>query len=97
MKELIVLSLNKSNYTLGQDNIKLTEITILHDKLKLKEGTKIYMHEELLDNNYVEYSPHYYFGDINAVYGRNVQSANDIDVIMIVLKNEKIFLKRFYG
>ncbi len=97
MKELIVLNFDGYKYALGSQNQKQIEITLLCEGLKLETGTKVFLHEELLDKNYAEYNPHYYFGDIKEVYGRNISSAKDVDVIIIEKNNEKIFLKRFYG
>ena len=97
MKELIVLNFDGYKYALGSQNQKQIDITLLCEGLNLKTGTKVYIHQELLDKSYDEYNTHYYFGDIRKVYGRNISSANDVDVIMIEKNNEKIFLKRFYG
>ena len=97
MKELAVLNFDGYKYALGSSHKKLTEITILCKDLKLEVGTKVYIHKELLDKNYSEYNTHYYFGDTQEVYGRTVASLKDIDIIMIDIGKQKIFLKRLFG
>lgn len=67
MTELTILKREDNRYTLLSKDNRQTTITLLCDNLTLSPKCKIFMHNELLDENYVEFSPHYYFGDINEV------------------------------
>jgi hypothetical protein len=69
----------------------------LCDIPQLPLGTAVYMHHELLNKKYREYSNHYYFGDLSSIYGRTVSSPDNVDCLTLEVGNEKIFLKRFYG
>ena len=63
----------------------------------IQVGATIAMHEELVDPNHSGYKTEYYFGAMDEKYGRNITNKDDLDVIIIRVGNEKIYLKRFYG
>ena len=37
------------------------------------------------------------FGPILGKYGRNIENENNPDIMVLVIDNSKIFLKRYYG
>ena len=100
MVKLTVVNISKWQYTLknvetNQEYVKALEFHGLKKPLKI--GDQIIMHKELLDPEYHEYSNQYAFGPVDEVYGREVSSSADTDVIGIKQGNDIISLKRFYG
>ena len=63
------------------------------DKLP-KVGDKINMHKNMVNNldNYL-----YSFGNIDGIYGKKIDNLLDEDIIVLLIDNKKIYLKRFYG
>ena len=57
-------------------------------------GDKINIHKNMVNNlnNYL-----YSFGSVDATYGKNVDDLLDEDIIVLLMNNKKIYLKRFYG
>ena len=96
----IVQNIDGFTYTLKNENsgeIQKINITFLKFDKKVKKGDFIFMHSQLFDQSYYEYSPHYYFGPINESYGREIKSPEDIDYMAVKIDNQKYDLKRFYG
>ena len=100
MEKLKITNIQNNTYTLENEQTYLTykfELKFFDLPNQLKVGDIIGMHKQLLNPNYVEYSTIYYFGSLDAPYGRKVKSKEDIDVIGIKTNCETIFLKRFFG
>ena len=100
MRELQVYGIDKNNYLLIDKESKKEyhfDLYFFDLKDKVTVGDSIVFNEKLLDNNYLEYSEEYYFGSIDDIYGREINSLQDIDLIAIKKGDRKIFLKRFYG
>ncbi len=59
-----------------------------------KVGDKINMHKNMVNNldNYL-----YSFGNVDAIYGKKIDNLLDEDIIVLLIDNKKIYLKRFYG
>lgn len=59
-----------------------------------KVGDKINMHKNMVNNldNYL-----YVFGSVDGLYGKKIDNLLDEDVIVLLIDNKKIYLKRFYG
>ena len=100
MVKLQVLNVSDKTYTLL--NIKTGQtykfnLNFYGLKKLPQAGDFLNFSNELLDKNYIEYSESYQFGPITEVYGREVTSSEDIDVIELDLDDEKIYLKRFFG
>lgn len=57
-------------------------------------GDKINMHKNMINNldNYL-----YVFGSVDGLYGKKIDNLLDEDVIVLLIDNKKIYLKRFYG
>lgn len=99
MIRLKIININKKLYTLEDENGNKYEILLdfLDISTKLCEGDTIYINEQLLDDNYVGYSDFYAFGHLDNGYGKENISLEDEDVIILLVGNEKIYLKRLYG
>lgn len=100
MAKLQIIGINNEKYSLidleSQKEYQF-ELKFYGLKNNLKIGDKLGFHDELLDPKYKEYSQSYQFGPIDEIYGRNVAGLKDIDSIMLLVDNEKIYLKRFFG
>ena len=59
-----------------------------------KVGDKFNMHKNMVNNldNYL-----YSFGNVDAIYGKKIDNLLDEDIIVLLIDNKKIYLKRFYG
>ena len=57
-------------------------------------GDKINMHKNMINNldNYL-----YVFGSVDRIYGKKIDNLLDEDIIILLMNNKKIYLKRFYG
>lgn len=100
MEKFLVVNVSENRYTLR--NVETTKefkvkFTFFDLEQPIKRGDMISLHAELLDPKYSEYSKHYYFGAKDKVYGRNVTSKDDIDVMGIYSNGKSIALKRFFG
>lgn len=99
MERLLVVEKNSNNYVLEDENQNQYKLRMTFYDLQneLGETDYITMHKELLDENYKEYSDEYYFGPLDEIYGREIKSKEDVDFVILEIKDEKIYLKRFYG
>ena len=98
MKKLQVVEENNSDYLLKDEDGNLYKFNIRFiGNYDIKNVKYFYFSNELLDENYVEYSKKYVFGDINSSYGRKINQKTLQDLIKIEYNNEELFLKRFYG
>ncbi len=98
MKKLQVVKENDSDFVLKDENGKIYEFNIRFiGNYDIKNVKYFYFFNELLDENYIEYSKKYLFGDVNSCYGRKINKKTLQDLIKIEYNNEKLFLKRFYG
>ena len=100
MVELEIIDIIDNNYLLfDKENKRKYDFDLYFYGLgfDVEVGDKIVLNDNLLNENYLEYSEEYYFGPIDEVYGRKINSMNDIDLITIKKGNKNIYLKRFYG
>lgn len=100
MAKLKIVKVVDNKYFLKDINNKLSyNFTLYFYGLDKKPSVNdiIDMHSSLLDVNYEEYCTTYRFGPLEEKYGRNIKNSKDVDCIMLIANNEKIFLKRFYG
>lgn len=96
MKKMIIKEIDGYNYILKNSKEKEYKINIefygIENKPKINDV--IYINEKMLyeiDNKIVS------FGPIDEEYGKNINSNYGEDIICLVIKNKKIYLKRFYG
>ena len=95
MIKLIIENIVEYDYSLkDKDNNKYRFNIQFYDlDNKPKVGDSLFVHEKLLDDvNYV-----FSFGPIDGEYGRDIMSSNDSDIVVLVMGNEKIYLKKYYG
>ena len=85
----ILESKNGNSYTL---NLQFFDI---EDSPKMNDY--IFISEQLLNPEYIEYSTNYVFGGLESPCGRKVHSREDIDVIKLVVEEKEYYLKRLYG
>lgn len=92
MKILKVNKLDKYNYELSNNNEEYKLNIEFYGISNTDNIDKIYIHEELLKNNMLS------FGMLDDESGRIIESQDDIDLIIIVMSDEKKYLlKRLYG
>ena len=100
MEKLVISKIDNDEYTLVNLKNKkeytfYLKFYTLEDKIKV--GTMVAFHKELLDPDYEEYSVEYYFGPLDEKYGRVINKKEDIDVIAVKVDDKVITLKRFFG
>ena len=89
---------NRKFTLLGSDKKEYSFYLTFYDiPVQPKVGDVLDFDERLLDPNYEEYSPEYYFGDLASIYGRAIGTEHDADFIEVHIKRKKYYLKRFYG
>ena len=99
MKKIKIIEVNNYDYTLKDKEGNLYELNIEFQGLKEMPQVNdiIYISEKLLDKKYKEYSNTYTYGNIDDKSGRDISKENEIDLIVLETKNQKIYLKRLYG
>ena len=65
--------------------------------INLNKGDLIKLNIQLLDANWEGYSDSYNFGSIDSIYGKNISSEEDVDIIKIITKDNVFMFKRLYG
>lgn len=94
MKKLIIEDIKGYNYYLKNiDNrTYILNIEFYDLNSKPQQGDYLYINEEVLEEQ-VPLS----FGPLDGIYGRDIKSEDDKDLLVLVINNKKIFLKRYYG
>lgn len=100
MVKLKILDIRENRYSL--EDVKTKNNYVFHlDFYGLEKMPQVNdflgFHEELLDTQYIEYSNAYQFGPLNKKYGRDVKDSGNVDCIALIIDNNKIYLKRFFG
>ena len=70
---------------------------IINLSFKLKIGDLIKFNNKLLNSEWEGYSDEYYFGPIDSIFGKQIFSENDFDLLEIKRNGKIIKLKRLYG
>lgn len=93
MKKLKIKKIDKYQYELKDINNKIYHFNIEFYNLekKPKINDYIYMNEKILQENYSILN----FDKLDSQYGREIKTEED--VIVLLIDNEKIYLKRIYG
>lgn len=97
LTKLQVQNKNDNTYDLINDNNKQYKFTIYFYDIDYTNIINIYMSNELLDPNYIEYSTTYQFGPIGKIYGRKLTNKTIQDVIILETKDNTFYLQRYYG
>ncbi len=95
MIKLIIEDIVDYDYFLKdkEDNKYRFNIQFYDLDTKPKVGDSLFVHEKLLDDVNCVFS----FGPIDGKYGKDIISSNDIDIVVLVIDDKKIYLKRYYG
>ena len=95
MKKLEINKIGKYEYELKDSDHKIYHFSMeFYDTEKQpKTGDFIFMSEKLLRDDYAVLN----FGSLGSKYGRNIETADDDDLIVLLVDDEKIYLKRVYG
>ena len=95
MKKLIITKKDNYEYTLkDMDNNEYQfNIEFYNIKTNPEVGDYLFMCEKILQDNNSLLS----FDVLESEYGRKIENANDDDILILMLKEEKIYLKRVYG
>ncbi|MDD3341505.1 MAG: hypothetical protein PHN72_04900 [Bacilli bacterium] len=98
MVKLKIKNIENFCYTLENDGKTYHFVLEFYDlQMNLQKGDIIYMHELLLNEDFYEYSKYYCFGKLDSKYGRLALAENERDIILIIVNQQKIYLKRLYG
>ena len=99
MIKLVIKGIDNTIYKLIDDRGFEYQLNLefigLDRKLKINDIIEISM--ELLNPKSSSYNAFYTFGLLDDITGRNNVSMNDLDVIKLIINDEKIYLKRLYG
>ena len=99
MIKLKIMNIDNYIYTLTDEKGKKYSLNL--DFIDLKNnptiGDYIMFAEDLLNPKYDGASTTYTFGKLDSMYGRDIQSTQDVDVIKVITKDLEIYLKRLYG
>lgn len=95
MKKLEINKIDNYQYELKDMDNKIYHFNIEFYNLEKepKIGDYIYMNEKLLKEEYSMLN----FDILESKYGRNIQTEEDDDLVILLIDNEKIYLKRVYG
>ena len=94
MKKFIIDKIDGYNYYLHDEDEKTYVLNIeFYDiNTNIKEGDYFYINDDKLVNSRV-----LSFGPIPGIFGKNITSSDDKDLLVLVSNNKKLYLKRYYG
>ena len=72
-------------------------LNFFDNNINLGIGDLIKLNIKLLDKNWEGYIDCYNYGSIDSVFGKNILTEEDVDIIKIKSKNNVFILKRLYG
>ncbi len=95
MQKLMIIKKDNYDYTLqGKDNKEYHfNIEFYNIERNPNVGDYLFMSEKILQENNSVLS----FDGLESEYGRKLKNANDDDILILVINEEKIYLKRVYG
>ena len=95
MKKLEINKIDNYQYELKDINNKIYHFNIEFYNLEKnpKIGDYIYISEKLLQEEYSLLS----FDTLDSKYGRNIKNEEDEYLVILLIDNKKIYLKRVYG
>ena len=94
MRELLVIEKNKDRYLLvDKDNNKYDlSIYIMDIDFEIMEGDTLYIDGGMIRDERV-----FTFGKLDSEYGRKIDNNNDKEVVVFKQKDNKYYMKRYYG
>ena len=95
MKKLMIVKKDKYEYVLkdtdnGEYQLNMEFYNVEKDP---EVGDYLFMSEKILQENNAVLS----FDTFESEYGRKIENALDDDIVVLMIKDEKIYLKRVYG
>ncbi len=95
MKKLMIVKKENYEYVLkdtdnGEYQLNMEFYNVGKDP---EVGDFLFMSEKLLQENNAVLS----FDTFESEYGRKIENALDDDIVVLMIKDEKIYLKRVYG
>lgn len=94
MKELRVIKIDGYRYILmDKDNREYDlNIEIVDTDYNIKIGDIMYISTKVVDKERV-----FTFGEIDSIYGIDMENINDQEIVVFVSDNAKYYFKRIYG
>ena len=95
MKKLMIIKKDRYVYTLKDtdNNMYQFNIEFYNIEKNPEVGDYLFMSEKILQENNSVLS----FDCIESEYGRKLKNATDDDIVVLMINEEKIYLKRVYG
>ncbi len=95
MIKLVIKKIDGNNYFLNDedDNEYRFHIQFYDLDKEVQIGDRLFVNKRLLESPTYLFS----FGPLVSDYGRKVLSIEDPDLVALVIGDEKIYLKRYYG
>ena len=95
MKKLMIAKKDNYEYVLKDTDNKEYQFNIeFYNVERLPEvGDYLFMSEKMLQENNFVLS----FDVLESEYGRKIENADDDDIVVLMINEEKIYLKRVYG
>ena len=95
MKKLIIKNINNYEYILKDidNNEYQFDIEFYHIGKNPKVGDCLFIAEKILKENNAVLN----FDVLESRYGRKITRADDEDIAVLIINEEKIYLKRVYG
>ncbi len=93
MQKLVINKIDNYNYELQDKDNKIYNINMeFYDLDKIVQvGDILYMSEDLLKEKILN------FGSLDNECGKVIMDSSDKDIVVLVINNEKNYLKRIYG
>ena len=94
MRKLMIVKKDNYEYVLKDTNNKEYQFNMEFYNIKRNPeiGDYLFMSEKILkENTFLS------FDILESEYGRKIENANDDDLVVLVINEEKIYLKRVYG
>ena len=94
MEELLVIERNNNRYLLvDKDNNQYDlSIHIMDIDFEIMEGDTLYIDGDIIRDERV-----FTFGRLDSEYGRKIDNMNDKEVVVFKRKDNKYYMKRYYG
>ncbi len=95
MKKLLITKKDNYEYTLKdiENNEYQFNIEFYNIENNPEVGDYLFISEKILQENNAFLN----FDSLESEYGRKIESANDDDIVALIVRREKIYLKRVYG
>ncbi len=98
MIKLEIKEINGFNYILeGNDRTYSLNLEFFDIEETPEVKDYMYLNEKLLNKNYIEYDTFYRFGSLGSEYGRENLKDDSPEIIILVINDKRIYLKRIYG